>query len=119
MQSPRSHPNFNYSGHRHTSCSLYPPGSSSFGGNGSREWWNNTDFPELTSCQIGFTAEQIKTIDAEARHRCQTLLSVDDTYSELVDAIQALGQLDNTYLLVTSDHGEPYCIVMSCDHCWK
>ena len=83
VESPRSHPNFNYSGHNHTSCSLYPPGSSSFGGNGSRSWWNGTDFPELTSCQRGFTEAQAQEIDLEARHCCQALLSVDDTYSQV------------------------------------
>jgi arylsulfatase A-like enzyme len=105
VQSPRSHPNFNYSGHKRTDCSIYPPGSASFGGNGTREWWNNTDFPELTSCQPGFTDAQITNIDAEARHRCQTLLSVDDTYTQIVAAVEELGQLDNTFILVTSDHG--------------
>ena len=103
--SPRSNLNFNYSGHNHTACSLYPPGSSSFGGDGPRDWWNSTDFPELTSCQPGFTDEQVVQIDAEARHRCQSLLSVDDSYVAIVDAVEKLGQLDNTFILVTSDHG--------------
>ena len=103
MESPRSHPNFNFSGHKNTACSLYPPSSSSFGGDGARSWWNATDFPELTSCQPGFTDAQIAKIDAEARRRCQTLLSVDDTYTELLDAVDELGQMNNTFILVTSD----------------
>ena len=66
---------------------IFAGAGSSFGGDGPRAWWNNTDFPELTSCQLGFSSEQITAIDAEARHRCQTLLSVDDTYMQLVDAV--------------------------------
>lgn len=82
---------------------MYPPGSSSFGGAGPRAWWNDTDFPELTSCQPGFSRDQISAIDLEARHRCQTLLSVDDTYLQILEAVDQLGQLDNTFVMVTSD----------------
>ena len=74
---------------------------------GPSVWWNATDFPELTSCQRGFTAAQAKAIDLEARHRCQALLSVDDTYSQILDAVEELGQLNNTYIIITSDHGAP------------
>ena len=71
--SPRI-PSFNYTGPTKTSCSEYPPGTSSFERDGARQWWNGTDFPELTSCQPPITAADATGIDAEARRRCQTLL---------------------------------------------
>ena len=88
-----------------TSCSEYPPGTSRFQRAGPRQWWNGTDFPELTSCQPPITAADAVGIDAEARRRCQTLLSVDDTFTQVIAAVEELGQLSRTYVLVTSDHG--------------
>jgi arylsulfatase A-like enzyme len=35
----------------------------------------------------------------------QALLSVDDAYVGIVDAVEASGQLNNTYVLLSSDHG--------------
>jgi N-acetylglucosamine-6-sulfatase len=102
--SPRI-PSFNFTGLHKTSCSEYPPGTSRFQRDGPRQWWNGTDFPELTSCQPPITAADAVGIDAEARRRCQTLLSVDDTFTQVLAAVQELGQLNRTYVLVTSDHG--------------
>ena len=44
-------------------------------------------------------------MDDWARRRCQTLLSVDDTYVQLLQAVEKLGQDKNTFVLVSSDHG--------------
>ena len=40
-----------------------------------------------------------------AQHRCQSLLSVDDTYAQLIRAVEDMGQLHRTYTIVSSDHG--------------
>ena len=99
------------------SCAVpeYPPGTSNFQRDGPRQWWNGTDFPELTSCQPPITAADAVGIDAEARRRCQTLLSVDDTFTQVVAAVEDLGQLSRTYVLVTSDHGAQNPAVFLCD----
>ena len=105
---PREQPNWNYSGTHTTGCSLYPPGSDSFAppdGETKNAWWNGTDFPELTSCQPGFTEEEAAEMDSWARRRCQTLLTVDDSYVQILAAVEELGQTNNTFVLVTSDHG--------------
>jgi hypothetical protein len=107
--SPRD-PNFNYTGKKTTACTLFPPSADQsanhFTSNGTRAWWNATDFPELTSCQPPINDEDAVSIDEEARHRCQTLLSVDDTYAQILSAVEQLGQLAKTYVIISSDHGE-------------
>lgn len=106
--SPRV-PNYNYTGKKTTACTLFPPsrdqGSTQFNTNGSRAWWNGTDLPELTSCQPAIDANDAALIDLEARNRCRTLMSVDDTYVAILRAVEALGQLKNTYTIISSDHG--------------
>lgn len=108
VTSPR-HPNFNFTGATTTECTLFPPSrdqsSDHFDTNGTRAWWGGTDFPELTACQPPINADDASIIDKEARHRCQTLLSVDDTYAGIVSAVDSMGQLDKTYVVVSSDHG--------------
>ena len=44
-------------------------------------------------------------MDQLAAKRCKALLSVDDAYVGIVDAVEASGQLNNTYVLLSSDHG--------------
>ena len=106
--SPRV-PNYNYTGKKTTACTLFPPSrdqaSTHFDTNGTRAWWNSTDLPELTSCQPAIDANDAALIDDEARNRCKTLLSVDDSYVSILRAVKALGQLKNTYTIISSDHG--------------
>lgn len=62
-------------------------------------------FHNLVSRQPPLDDSDATEIDSLARKRCQTLLSVDDTYAELVGVLEELGVANNTYVLVTSDHG--------------
>lgn len=50
-------------------------------------------------------ASQIAHIDTLYRRRLQTLLAVDEMVGALVDTLQGLGQLDNTFLVFASDNG--------------
>jgi len=47
----------------------------------------------------------VNQMDQLAAKRCKALLSVDDAYVGIVDAVEASGQLNNTYVLLSSDHG--------------
>jgi len=44
-------------------------------------------------------------IDDAFRNRWRTLLSVDDLVSNTLDVLKKKGELDNTYIFYTSDHG--------------
>lgn len=57
------------------------------------------------SCQPGFNEKDVNQMDELAAKRCKALLSVDDAYVGIVDAVEASGQLNNTYVLLSSDHG--------------
>jgi arylsulfatase A-like enzyme len=48
---------------------------------------------------------QIAAIDALYRKRLQSMLAVDDLVEHVVDTLQKTGQLDNTYIVFTSDNG--------------
>jgi len=48
---------------------------------------------------------EIKSLDEEYRARVLAMLSVDDMIAQLVDVLQANNQLDNTYIIFTSDNG--------------
>jgi len=48
---------------------------------------------------------EIATLDQEYRKRRQSLLAVDEMVKRIVDTLQSLGQLDNTYVFFTSDNG--------------
>src|SRR5262249_3634641 len=49
--------------------------------------------------------QQISTIDQVYRRRLQSMLGVEDMVQNVVDALQKTGQLDNTYIVFTSDNG--------------
>jgi len=97
IESPRL-PNWNYSGVTQTTCSESPPA-------GDPWWWGATDFHELVSCQPYYTEADAKVVDALARNRCRTLLTVDDAYAAIYQALADTGVMDNTYVFITSDHG--------------
>jgi N-acetylglucosamine-6-sulfatase len=49
--------------------------------------------------------EQISLAEDLYRKRLQSMLAVDDMIGQLVDALRESGELDNTYLVFTSDNG--------------
>jgi len=51
------------------------------------------------------TDKQILTLDRLYRRRLQALQAVDAAIATLVEALESTGQLDNTFLLFTSDNG--------------
>ena len=51
------------------------------------------------------TDEQIAQMDTLYRRRLQSLQSVDEAVAQLVHALEANGQLDNTYIVFASDNG--------------
>eukprot|EP01065_Artemidia_motanka_P029313 TRINITY_DN35454_c0_g1_i1.p1 TRINITY_DN35454_c0_g1~~TRINITY_DN35454_c0_g1_i1.p1 ORF type:complete len:616 (+),score=241.61 TRINITY_DN35454_c0_g1_i1:79-1926(+) len=62
-------------------------------------------FHNLVARQPPLDAADVEAIDDLARKRCQSLLSVDDSYAAIHAAVAELGRLHNTYFLVSSDHG--------------
>ncbi len=50
-------------------------------------------------------AATIARIDAQYRKRARSVLSIDEMLGRLVDRLRATGQLDNTYVVFTSDNG--------------
>src|SRR4051794_38061936 len=47
----------------------------------------------------------IAKIQTRYQHRLESLLAVDDAIQRIVDELSAKGELDNTYILFTSDNG--------------
>ena len=59
---------------------------------------NIRDLPPLTAAQIG-------NVDAAYRARAESVLGVDDLVQNVVNTLQASGELKNTVLIFTSDNG--------------
>jgi len=69
-----------------------------------------TDRPALMR-QIGDLpplGEETMTPVSEIHERQEMLLAVDESLGRIMEAIDALGELDNTIIVVTSDHGYWY-----------
>lgn len=67
--------------------------------------WSNSGFHQLVAAQPPLSEADGVLIDGLARRRCQTLLSIDDAYAALVQTVKDLGVWDNTYWVISSDHG--------------
>ena len=50
-------------------------------------------------------ADTLATLDAQRRMRLEQLRSVDDAVAAIVAKLAAIGKLDNTYIVFTSDNG--------------
>lgn len=74
------------------------PRTPAFGAAGTGKHWVTAELPPLTSAIVD-------GIDAIARDRARSLLSVDDIVAAVFDALRAANALDNTHVLFTSDHG--------------
>jgi N-acetylglucosamine-6-sulfatase len=64
-----------------------------------------TDKPTLIRDKPLLAEEEIVQFDDLYRKRLQSLLAVDDMVAELVKTLEKTGQLDNTYIVFTSDNG--------------
>jgi arylsulfatase A-like enzyme len=52
-----------------------------------------------------FSEEEISEIDAYHQKRLESMLAVDEMVGSLVEELEAAGELDNTYIVFTSDNG--------------
>ncbi len=66
---------------------------------------NMKDKPKAMRNRPRLTDEQIATIDRLYRHRLQSLQAVDAAIATLIETLETTGQLDNTFILFTSDNG--------------
>jgi arylsulfatase A-like enzyme len=64
-----------------------------------------TDKPDWVHDLHPLTANQINRIDDLYRKRLQSMLAVDEMVRSIIDTLASIGQLENTYILFTSDHG--------------
>ncbi len=66
---------------------------------------NGSAFHELVAAHPPCDASKHSSADRNAAQRCKVLLSVDDAYAGILATLERFELLDNTYVLVTSDHG--------------
>lgn len=64
-----------------------------------------SDKPPAIATLPPLTAAQIAAIDQEYQARLESLQAVDEAVEQIVDALEFLGELENTYLIFTSDNG--------------
>lgn len=59
----------------------------------------------LVRSQPPMTAQDDSYVDNLFRYRSRSLLSVDDIVKDIVNMLTKYGEIDNTYIVFTSDHG--------------
>ncbi|MBN1146042.1 MAG: sulfatase [Anaerolineales bacterium] len=64
-----------------------------------------SDKPQYVSSLTHLTPEEEKSIDEQFNGRLQMLQAVDEMVEDLIQNLQAAGQLENTYIFFTSDNG--------------
>jgi len=64
-----------------------------------------SDKPDWISDNPPLSMEQKKYMEELHRKRLQSMLAVDDMVGDLVKALHESGELDNTYIVFTSDNG--------------
>jgi arylsulfatase A-like enzyme len=52
-----------------------------------------------------FSEEDVSETDERYRRRLESMLAVDEMVASLVEELEAVGELDNTYIFFTSDNG--------------
>ena len=68
--------------------------------------WSTPLFHDVIAEQPPLTDTDAELIDLLARSRCQCLLSVDDAYAGIVEALDTVdkGSTRETYWFISSDH---------------
>ena len=66
---------------------------------------NMSDKPRFMQRIHPLKKRQLQTIGLRQRNRWAQLLSVDQGVSQIVEALRQVGQLDNTYIVFSSDNG--------------
>ncbi len=64
-----------------------------------------SDKPMLIRSRPPLNADDVADIDLEYRNRLRSLQAVDEMIASLVAALETTGQLDNTYVVFSSDNG--------------
>jgi len=64
-----------------------------------------SDKPSWIRKLPNFTSTQIATIDSRHENRVESLQSVDDLVEGVVDTLDSVNAMDNTYIFFTSDNG--------------
>jgi arylsulfatase A-like enzyme len=66
---------------------------------------DRSDKPALIRSFPPLSNAHIDALTAEYRRRLDSLMAVDDMVREIVETLDATGELDNTYIIFTSDNG--------------
>jgi arylsulfatase A-like enzyme len=64
-----------------------------------------TDKPGVVQFNPTLNEEQIANLDYLYRRRVQTLQAVDELIGQVIGTLEQTGQLENTYIIFTSDNG--------------
>ncbi len=64
-----------------------------------------SDKPQFVQEAPMLADQQITQLEKNFRNRLRSLQAVDEMVANLVDELDSLGQLDNTYIIFTSDNG--------------
>ena len=64
-----------------------------------------SDKPPAISSRPLLTATQIAAIDSEYQTRLESLQALDEGIGQIIDTLAARGELENTYIVFTSDNG--------------
>jgi N-acetylglucosamine-6-sulfatase len=71
--------------------------------------WNEADVSDkpawLRTAYTPFTAQNEQDIDDLYRARAQSMLAVDELVGKVIEQLDKLKELDNTYIIFTSDNG--------------
>lgn len=89
---------------------LYPPHEPYLPQSGFDEMfndsWNPVRKPRQTLWKDHSTSQ--RTLNSERRRYDQYLANTDFAFGQFIDALEASGLLENSYLVLTSDHGESF-----------
>jgi N-acetylglucosamine-6-sulfatase len=66
---------------------------------------DRSDKPALIRSLPPLSNTQIAELTAEYRRRLDSLMAVDEMVRDIVETLEATGELDNTYIIFTSDNG--------------